>query len=109
MGLCGERKLGRSDHGERERGVGAGEFTRHAAGWQGERAGTSAYALDSVRFESAQLAGGLRPKWALAAAGKRRGLRAILAGRRRQAERIEISSCCGGPPALTQAGAGRGR
>jgi hypothetical protein len=34
-------------------GVGAGEFAKHAAGWQRERACRSAHALDADRFESA--------------------------------------------------------
>jgi hypothetical protein len=83
----------------------AGEFAKHAAGWQREGAGRSAYALGFVRFESAELAGGLTPEWPLAAAGRKSGIRADLVVRCRQAERIESLSGCAGSSALSQANA----
>ena len=77
----------------------AGEFAGHAAGWQRQRTGASAFAGDSVRFESTQSAGRPIPECSLTAAGQRCRLRARLVVWRRPAERIEISSC-GGSPAL---------
>ena len=89
--------------GERQWGR-AGEFAKHAAGWQREGAGTSAHTLEAVHSEPA---GRLTPKWTLAAAGQRRGHGAGLVLRCRQGIDIPIS-CHGGSPAPTEANGGRG-